>query len=59
MPGKKDEGAHRPLVCPTCARPFEDEHDVANDDFGIDDDDFYETDGHGGRWVKLGGLVPE
>ena len=59
MPDKKDEEAHRPLVCPTCARPFEDEHDVANDDFGIDDDDFYETDGHGGRWVKLGGLVLE
>ena len=45
MPDKKDEGAHRPLVCPTCARPFEDEKQ--------------EADSEGRTWLKFGGLELE
>ena len=41
MPDKKDEGAHIPLVCPTCARPLEDER--------------HEADSEGRTWLKFGG----
>lgn len=60
MTGKeRDEGAHRPLVCPTCARPFEDEVGRESSVERSFPPDHYETDGRGLTWIKLGGMVRE